>query len=399
MSVFQYEAVDVQGVLQRGSMAVGSRRVAIRSLIQQGLTPLSVLESNQGREKTGRVPLSAVCGFYSKLADLLSAQIPLLESLKITVDVTTNKSLKAILQQIQTQVTDGKDFASALSEHPQVFSSVAMSVIKAGLEGAFLDRALNELMRLSQRQQTLQSKIRGAVAYPAFLVFVGALLMTTLLLVFVPKFEPMFEGLRHRGELPWMTEVLFQASRHIGRYWFYLLMCGAGGILLLVRWFRSGDGKRSVAAFLLRVGFLRNILVELALARFSRVLSALLENGVTIDHALRLCSTASGNPILDEVIAEAADKVEKGGTLSKVLKDRAWVPTDFSEMVTVGEQTNRLGAVLSRTSDIYDRKSEETLTVMLRFLEPILLLLMGVIITFFVFALMLPIMQSSSLVS
>ena len=397
MQVFEYEAFDDQGTRQQGTISATTRRQAMQSVRQQGLTLISIGEQHQALETSGRVPLNAVCIFYAKLADLLSAEMPLLQSLNIATSVTTDKTLRTILQQVQAEVTDGKDFASALAEHPQVFSVVATSVIRAGLEGAFLDRALNELMELSRRQQTLQEKIRGAIAYPLFLVIVGAVLITTLLLFFVPKFAPMFDGLRQRGELPWVTDALFQVSRCVGDNWMYFGLAAAGGGFWLVQWVSSKDGKRFLAKLALRPGMMANLPAQIALARFSRVLSALLENGVTIDHALRLCSTATGNPILDEAIGEAADKVQKGGTLSKVLKERDWIPRDFAEMVSVGEQSNRLGAVLNRSSDIYDRKSEETLAVLLRFVEPVLLLLMGLVITVFVFALMLPIMKSSSL--
>ena len=398
MSGFQYVAVDSQGVRQQGTLAVASRRVAIQSLIQQGLTPLTVCEEIQKTSRSNRVPIGAVCAFYAKLADLISAEVPLLQSLKITVEVTTHQELKGVLQQVQTQVADGKNFASVLAEHPHIFNSFGVSVIRAGLEGAFLDQALHELVEVATRQQMLRSKVRGAVAYPAFLVVVGIVMLVGMLGFFVPRFAPMFEGLRQRGELPWMTEALFELSRNLGQYWLYLLIGAVGVGVGLVRWLRSAGGKRMMAASLLRLGFVGDILAQIGLAKFSRLLSALLKNGVTIDRALRLCSTSIGNPIFEETIVEATEKIEKGGTLSAAFKEKKWIPVDFSEMVTVGEKTNRLCNVLATAAENYERQTTEKMNVMLRFLEPILLLLMGAVITFFVFTLLLPILQSSSLV-
>lgn len=399
MPVFQFEAINAGGERQTGLLDASSRPIASRSLQQQQLTPLAITEFKQKLSPLRRIPIAAICGFYTKLADLVGSEVPLLQSLRITRNATTNPQLKEILKEVHSQVTDGRNLSAALADHPRVFDKIAVSVIHAGLEGAFLGKALGELVQLYQRQQKVRSQVLGAVAYPAFLLCVGAAMLLSLIVFFVPQFAPMFDGLRERDQLPLLTDMLLAFSDSFVSNSLFVLVATIGGVMAIGHWFRKRNGARKVLSLLMRFRFPGQLIGNLALARFSRLLSALLKNGVTIDRSLRLCRTVTGNPLLAEAVAESADKVEKGGSLSEVLKSVAWISNDFTETIAVGEKSNRLGTVLSRTAEVYERETEQQINVLLRFLEPLLLLMMGSVMALFILAIMLPIFNSSAMIN
>jgi general secretion pathway protein F len=399
MPVFQFEAINAGGERQTGLLDASSRSIASQSLQQQQLTPLAITEFKQKLSPLRRIPIAAICGFYTKLADLVGSEVPLLQSLRITRDATTNPQLKEILKEVHSQVTDGRNLSAALADHPRVFDKIAVSVIHAGLEGAFLGKALGELVQLYQRQQKVRSQVLGAVAYPAFLLCVGAAMLLSLIVFFVPQFAPMFDGLRERDQLPLLTDMLLAFSDSFVSNSLFVLVATIGGVMAIAHWFRKRNGARKVLSLLMRFRFPGQLIGNLALARFSRLLSALLKNGVTIDRSLRLCRTVTGNPLLAEAVAESADKVEKGGSLSEVLKSVAWISNDFTETIAVGEKSNRLGTVLSRTAEVYERETEQQINVLLRFLEPLLLLVMGSVMALFILAIMLPIFNSSAMIN
>lgn len=399
MPVFQFEAINPGGERQTGLLDAASRAIASQSLQQQQLTPLAITEFTQKLSPLRRIPIAAICGFYTKLADLIGSEVPLMQSLRITVDATTNPQLKEILKEVHSQVTDGRNLSAALSDHPRVFDSIAVSVIHAGLEGAFLDKALGELVQLYRRQQKVRSQVIGAVAYPAFLLCVGTAMLLSLLVFFVPQFAPMFDGLRERGQLPLMTDMLLAFSESFASNLLFVVVATFGGVMMIIHWLRERNGSRKLLSLLMRFRFPGRLIGHLALARFSRLLSALLKNGVTIDRSLRLCRAVTGNPLLGEAVSESADRVEKGGSLSEVLKSVSWISNDFTETIAVGEKSNRLGTVLSRTAEIYERETEQQINVLLRFLEPLLLLMMGSVMALFILAIMLPIFNSSAIIN
>ena len=280
MPVFQFEAINPGGERQTGLLDAASRAIASQSLQQQQLTPLAITEFTQKLSPLRRIPIAAICGFYTKLADLIGSEVPLMQSLRITVDATTNPQLKEILKEVHSQVTDGRNLSAALSDHPRVFDSIAVSVIHAGLEGAFLDKALGELVQLYRRQQKVRSQVIGAVAYPAFLLCVGTAMLLSLLVFFVPQFAPMFDGLRERGQLPLMTDMLLAFSESFASNLLFVVVVTFGGVMMIIHWLRERNGSRKLLSLLMRFRFPGRLIGHLALARFSRLLSALLKNGV-----------------------------------------------------------------------------------------------------------------------
>jgi general secretion pathway protein F/type IV pilus assembly protein PilC len=336
--------------------------------------------------------------FYTQLADLLRAGVPLLRSLDILERQTRNLTLKTVVKEVRDDVADGTRLAEAMRHHPTVFSELAVSMVRAGEEGSFLEDSLGRIAEFTEHQEELKGRVVGALVYPAFLVVVGTAVVAAMLVFFVPKFEPMFERLREVGQLPWATTALMGLSGFLQAYgWLVGLALVAGGVFL-GRWFQDEAGRRRFDELRLRLYGIGYVTRSLGIARFCRVLGTLLHNGVPLLSSLRIAKDATGNRVLSEAIATAAEHVSSGKSLARPLADSKEFPQDIIEMIAVGEEANNLEQVLINIADKMERQTNRQLDLVVRLLEPVMLVVMAGIILFVVVALMLPMLSSSQMV-
>jgi general secretion pathway protein F/type IV pilus assembly protein PilC len=237
------------------------------------------------------------------------------------------------------------------------------------------------------------------MAYPAFLVVVGGLILVGMLVFFVPKFEPLFDRMREEGTLPWATVALLAASYYLQKYGWVLLIVAPVVYVLLQKLFTDDAGRRRFDAFRLKLYGIGTVVRSLAIARFCRVLGTLLHNGVPILNSLRIAKDATGNRVLSEAINEAAEHVSSGRSLAQPLAECQQFPLDVIEMISVGEEANNLEQVLVNIAEKMERQTNRQLDLVVRLLEPLMLVVMAGVILFILLALMLPIFNSSTTVS
>ncbi|HID21403.1 MAG TPA: type II secretion system F family protein, partial [Planctomycetaceae bacterium] len=309
----------------------------------------------------------------------------------------TQPALKLVLQDVRDQVADGMALADALRRHPKVFTELAVSMVRAGEEGSFLEDVLKRVADFTEHQEDLKSRLIGSVAYPAFLLVIGSLIVTTMIVWFVPKFEPIFARMERRGQLPWATTALMTLSHNLGRYGTYFLIVLAVGLIFLYRYAQTEQGKYVLDGLKLKLQGAGAIVRSLAIARFCRILGTLLQNGVPILQSIRIAKDATGNRVLSRAIAEAADNVQAGKSLAKPLAASRQFPEDVVEMIAVGEEANNLEQVLIDISENMERRTYRQLDLFVRLLEPVMLMVMAGVILFVVAGLLLPILQSSSI--
>src|SRR5262249_48260709 len=209
--------------------------------------------------------------FYAQLADLLHAGVALMRCLEILERQATNPRLSQIISEVRGKVADGTTLADAMAPFPQAFSELAVSMIRAGQEGGFLEDVLKRIAVFTDHQEDLKGKVVGALAYPIFLAVVGLIVLNVLVIFFVPQFEPIFERLKQKGELPWLTQALVVFSHFMQSYWWLAIMMLAGGIYLYRRWASTADGRYMLDTWRLRSPGAGKIYLHLALARFSRI--------------------------------------------------------------------------------------------------------------------------------
>jgi general secretion pathway protein F/type IV pilus assembly protein PilC len=283
-----------------------------------------------------------------------------------------------------------------MRHHPQAFNELAVSMVRAGGEGGFLEDALERIAQFTEQQEDLKSRTLGALAYPMFLGVVGTLVVFGLLVFFVPNFGQIFDDLREAGQLPAITSGLMWLSDSLQRYGLFLLL-GMGLLGTYVRSRLATDrGRRWADNYRLRIPLLGSIHRNLAVARFCRVLGTLLHNGVPILKSLEISRDAAGNRVLSEAVEEASENISSGDSLAKPLAASGHFPGTVVEMIAVAEESNTLDRVLVEIADGLERRTARRLDLAVRLLEPVMLLILAAIVLFVVIALLLPIFKMTT---
>jgi len=400
MPDFAYTARDNTGRKVSGTISATSRREVVASLGKQALFPVEVKDAPAGsavRVKRGKkVKPQMMAVVYAQLADLLRSGVPLLRSLEVLKNQTSHAGLAEVLGDVHAAVEDGANVAEAMQQHPRAFSEMAISMVRAGAEGGFLEDALARVAQFTEQAQDLKSRTTGALAYPMFLAVVGVTVVTVLIIFFVPKFETMFERLRDRGELPALTEGLLFVSHKLGAFAPFIVVGAFIGGYYAKNKLSTEAGRIWSDRLKLRLPAIGGIFQSLAVARFCRVLGTLLHNGVPILRSLEISTEAAGNRILGAAIGEAAENISAGQSLAKPLAASGYFPSEVVEMIAVAEESNTLETVLTSVADSLERRTFRRLEIMVRLLEPMMLLLLAGVVLVVVIALLMPVMKMST---
>lgn len=402
MPDFDYIARELSGKQVNGTIAAASEKEALGNLQSQSLFPIkigiSAATQKQAASGSKRVALKYLTVFYNQLADLLRSGVPLLRSLQLLEDQTSNSTLKFVIQDVREQVAEGTRLNEAMRRHPKAFDKLTVSMVKAGEEGGFLEDVLTRISVFNEHQAELRSKVVGAMVYPLFLLIVGSLILAGLLIFFVPKFDQIFGRMNEQGKLPWATVYLLDFSNWLQGWWYIAIPVIVGVIIYAVITLRDNDeAQAKLDAYKLKAPGIGPISRNLAVARFCRMLGTLLNNGVPILQSLNIAKDASGNVVLSEAIGNAAENVSGGKSLAVPLKASGQFSREIVEMISIGEEANNLENVLINVADGLEKTTSRKIDVVVRMLEPILLLAMASIVTFVIAALLLPIMNMSSM--
>ena len=302
------------------------------------------------------------------------------------------------MKDVHSRVEEGTTLGDAIARHPRVFHEMAINMVRAGGEGGFLEEALDRVAHFTEQQEDLKSRTIGALAYPMFLGVVGTAVVFGLIVFFVPKFGSLFDQLRERGELPAVTDWLLWFSDAM-RFWGWLAIIAAViGWLLLKSRLESPEGRRTRDLIKLRIPLLGPVFQSLAVARFCRVLGTLLRNGVPILKSLEISREAAGNKILSEAIASASENISSGQALAQPLASSGHFPRAVCEMIAVAEESNTLDRVLIEIADGLEKRTFRRLDLVVRLLEPMMLLILASIVLVVVIALLMPVIKMSSTV-
>ena len=400
MPDFNYIARDQAGQRVRGSISAANHREAAAALAAQAIFPLQMEDASPAVEhqRVRRVPAAMLAVAYSQLADLLRSGVPLLRALEVIQKQTSHAGLQAVLGEVHRRVEDGSTLADAMVRFQPVLGEMAVSMVRAGGEGGFLEEALARVAQFTETQDDLKKRTLGAVAYPAFLAVVGVIIVIVLIVFFVPKFADLFARLRERGELPLVTEWLLATSDWMRRWGLLLLAAIAVGIGFGRRWLRTDAGRWWLDRVRLRLPMAGPVFLGLATARFCRVLGTLLHNGVPILRSLQISRDATGNRVLAAAIGEATENISAGQPLAGPLAASGKFPPVVVEMIAVAEQANNLENVLLTVADSMERTTWRRLDLTVRLIEPIMLLILAGIILVLVIALLLPVLKMSTTV-
>ncbi|NTW58754.1 MAG: type II secretion system inner membrane protein GspF [Nitrospirae bacterium] len=402
MPVYEYKGVSSSGRSISGVLDGESLKAVKAKLKKDGIVVLEVHEGGamqvaRSREFSfgrGRINTGDVANATRQLATLLSSGLPLMEALNVLVDQEENQPLKRALASLRDSVREGSSFADALKTNTKVFSQLYGNMVAAGEASGTLEITLARIADFLDEQVRFRGKFAAALAYPAIMTVVGVGVLFFLFSFVLPRVVGMFEDMKQ--QLPFMTLALLWVVRVVSSAWWAILIAVGGAAYYLRRYFATAEGKAWFDAWILRLPVFGSLIKMIAVSRFTRTLGTLLQSGVPTLMALDIVKSVVGNTVLADAINKARENVREGESIADPLRRSGLFPPVVIQMVAVGEKSGELEKMLLKISDSFDRTVETRITALMSLLEPIIILVMGLVVGFIVIAIMLPILQMSS---
>lgn len=389
--------MDTSGQAVTGVMTAENYQVALRMLDEKSLYPVKVTEGIEKVLSLGgkrRVKARHLTTFYSQLADLLSAGVPMLRALDVIAHQASAGSLPLVVKELREDVAGGMSLGDGMAKHPTVFSQLHASMVGAGEQGGFLEDVLRRIAIFSEKQDELRNKVIGALIYPCILVMVGTLIISLIMLVVVPQIRQFLRPETFNV----LTVAVFWACDTLQESYIAIILIVVAVLVVISSLLKTERGGRAFARLKLRAPMLGRIWTMVAICRFCRILGTLLHNGVPILQSLKISKESAGNIILAEVIEDAADSVRKGAALSTPLGESGLFPPVVVDMIAVAEESNNLETVLVQVADTNEARTARQIDLAVRVLEPILLAMMAVMVFCIAMALLLPILTMGTAV-
>ncbi len=402
MPVYIWKGKDAKGNKKSGEIEANNENIARLLLRRQNITvtkikpkPKDLFENVKWLQP--RVKDRDIVVFIRQFATMIDAGLPLVQGLQILQEQQTNRTFKAVLKQVQKDVEEGATFADALKKHPQVFDELTINLVAAGETGGILDVILNRLASYMEKIAALKKKVKGAMTYPA-VVTVIAILVTAVILIFViPVFSKMFADFG--SALPAPTQFVIKLSNAVRNYFHWFII----GIILLViafkRFRKTEKGKDITDRLMLRLPVFGILLKKVAVAKFTRTLGTMLSSGVPILEAMDIVAKTSGNKVIEKAILETKASVAEGKSITEPLMHSDVFPPMVVQMISVGESTGALDAMLGKIADYYDEEVDAAVEALTSMLEPFMMVFLGVVIGGLVISMYLPIFKMASVVA
>ena len=406
MPTFSYKALQSDGKIAEGVLEAAGRPDALRQMETLGLRPVNLLEKSSATKKGSAAPSSLgniTFDFASKkvsakelenftrlLSSLLAAGVPLSRALVILHKEASAPAAKAKWKEIHDLVVDGMSLANAMAKSPETFPRVYVAMVEAGEAGGFLDVVLAQIADFQTREKELKSKVMTAMIYPCILLFLALVVLSVLLVFFIPKFQKVFASVH--GSLPLITQLVIGLSTLVRSYGFFVVL-GIVAIGFLVRaWFVSEKGKRMWEGIVLKSPLVGPLNAQFAMARFCRMLGTLLGAGVPLVQGLNVARKSIGNQILVDAVGQSIERVQQGGRLGQSLGDcKILFSGSVLEMISVAEESGKLDAELVRVAGVTEFDLDRNLKTAVAFAEPLMLFLIAGFIGVIFISMLLPI--------
>jgi len=403
MAKFKWEGKNKEGKIINGEIEATNSGAAVMQLRKQQIVPLNV-KQQKGQSKLfksemtlfGSVSQKETAVFTRQLATMIDAGLPLVQSLEIQASQQENPFFKKILTEVKTEVEGGATFSDALRKHPKAFDELYTNLVTAGEIGGMLDVILNRLSQYMEKSIALKKRVKSAMVYPASIVCISIAIIILLLLKVIPVFEKMFRGF---GEaLPAPTQIIINLSHmvqdHIGK----IILGAIVFIILLRKYYQTDQGRLLIDRAVLKAPVFGPLILKIATARFSRTLGTLVSSGVPILDGLQITAKTSGNKVVENAIMETRVSISEGKTIAEPLEDSTVFSGMVVQMISVGESTGSLDAMLNKIADFYDEEVDSTVAALTSLLEPMMMVILGVMIGGMMIAMYLPIFKMASVV-
>lgn len=396
MSRFFYRAYTKSKERKEGFIEAENKTQVLAKLDKLSLFPTNISETNQISSDTilskiKKISATDVASFTRQISNLLEAGLTILAALMLISRQSWKPSLKLVINRLIEDLKEGKTFSSSLAQHPHIFSSLYVSLIRSGEAGGFLEEVMSRLADFLENEEELKAKVRSAMIYPALIAVVGLLTIFLLLGFVIPKLVSVFQDF---GEiLPIPTQILVNLSSFVSQSWWLIVLSIVVVIFLMRRSLKTSEGRLFFDRLKLKMPVLGAVVLKRQMERFSRILAMLLGNGVTILPSLEIVRDIMENNILKQEVEKIRVEVRDGSSLARAIGRTKHFPDSMGNIVSVGEESGSLEKVLRKISSSYEREVDRDLKTFTSLLEPLMILVMGSIVAFIVTAMLLPIFQ------
>lgn len=401
MPEYLWEAKTSGGEVKKGTQEAASPDAVYAALRRQGLNPTKV------KAKPKEIKIS-IPGFSERIKDrdiviftrqfatMIDAGLPLVQCLEILSTQADNKTLGKTLGTIQNDVEGGAAYAEALSKHPKVFDELYVNMVAAGETGGILDTILARLSAYMEKAMSLKKKVKSAMVYPITILTVAVGVVALLMVFVIPKFADMFTGMG--GELPGLTKMVISMSNFAVSWKMLVVIAGFIGLVFLFnRYYATKEGRLRMDGIFLRLPIFGPLIRKVAVAKFTRTLGTMLSSGVPLLDALEICAKTAGNKVVEEAVFMTRDSISEGKTIAEPLEETGVFPPMVVQMISVGEATGALDAMLSKIADFYDEEVDTAVEALTSMMEPMMMVFLGGAIGFVVIAMYLPIFKMATL--
>jgi type IV pilus assembly protein PilC len=327
---------------------------------------------------------------------MIDAGLPIVQCLDILSEQSASKLLRNTIRTIRQDVEGGLTLADSLRKHPKVFDDLYVNMVQAGEAGGVLNTILNRVALFIEKATKLKKKVKGAMIYPCSIVAVAIIVVAILLVFVIPVFAELFGSMGKA--LPAPTQITINISNWFIVYWFYLAFGIAGAVAIVRFYYQTPQGKMKIDGLLLRTPIFGDLLRKVAVARFSQNMSILLSSGVPILDGLAITARTAGNKVVEKAIMDSRVSISQGKTVAEPLRDSKIFPPMVCQMVAVGESTGGLDSMLKKVGELYEEEVDDAVANLTALMEPLIMVVLGVILGGLVISMYLPIFQMGSLV-
>jgi len=392
MPLFEYTARNPSnGQIQKGQVDVASKEEVTAFLRKQRMMMVSVREAPKPMKLSfgNTIKTRDIVIFTRQFATMINAGLPLVQSLDILAKQTENPSLKEVVRQVVFDVEAGNTLADAFRKHPKAFSDLYVNMIAAGEAGGILDTILLRLATFMEKNDALVRKVKGAMVYPLVIMSVAVIAITILLIFVIPTFASMFASVNQ--ELPLPTRIVIAMSKFLTSYWWAIIAVVVAAWMAVKRYYATDNGKKVIDTLLINAPVLGDVIRKSAVSRFTRTLGTLVSSGVAILDGLEITAKTAGNRVIHDAVMESRASIAGGETIAGPLEKSKVFPPMVVSMIAVGEQTGGLDEMLGKIADFYDEEVDVAVSALLSLMEPLMIVVLGVVVGGMVIAMYLPI--------
>lgn len=400
MPSFSYEGLNAQGQPTSGTLICNSISEAKTQLQGRHIFITKLYEGDAVAEAAVRVELpkrrrkvkhEKVVDFLRQMSTLTQAKLPLVRSLSALLEQEDDPAFKEILQAIKDKVQAGSTLADALADHPQCFSNLAVSMVRAGETGGVLEQSLLRLADFTEDEHETVSNVKAAMVYPVVLSCIMGLAVAALMIFAIPRFKAIYKDFN--AELPTITQALIDVSDFLVVYWWLVLALIFVAVALIKKWLQTRQAKVMMDRLKFKLPFLGPLTKAISIARFSRTFGTLVDGGIPILSALNISKDTAGNVVIEDALDSVAKNVKEGERIAKPLRASGVFPPVVIHMISVGEESGRLGQMLGRIAESYEKQTKRALKAATSTLEPLIIVCLAGVVTLIILAMLLPMLD------